>query len=344
MRHRLAVILAGLLVFSILCACARYADVPLTSVDYPRKSVELVAPAGSGGGFDLTMRSVAQCLMDTKLVSVPLPITNMPGGGGLVALEFLEENRGADDVLAVYSPPLNLIHLNGSTDMNYRDNTTPVAQLMVDYGLFAVRKDSPYQTLGQVMDALRENPRAIRVGGISAYGSMDHLQFLKMAHAAGVPNLNQIEYIGYQDGTAVAQLLGGHVDIASTGISDSVGLVESGDIRALAITADKRVGEGIVAQVPTCVEQGIDATFFNWRGIFGPADMPEYALSYWESVLAEMVTTDEWKEICDEYGWDMVYAGHNDFLLFLDEMDLEYRTLLDEIGIHVQEQSGENIE
>ena len=58
--------------------------------------------------------------------------------------------------------------------------------------------------------------------------------------------------------------MGVHVDVASIGISDSVGLVESGDIRVLAITAEKRVGSGLVAEMPTCVEQGIDMTFVNW--------------------------------------------------------------------------------
>lgn len=342
MRKRYSKWVMALLGALLLAACTRHPMVPTTVVHYPKKSVGLVAPAGSGGGYDLAMRSIAQCLSDAKLVTVPLPITNMPGGGGVVALEFLESNRGRDDVLAVYSPPLNLIHLNGSTPMNYRDNTTPIAQLMVDYGLFAVRKDSPYKTLGQVMDALREDPKAVRLGGISAYGSMDHLQFLKVAHAAGVKNLSQIEYIAYQDGTAVAQLLGGHVDIVTTGISDSVGLVESGDIRALAITADKRVGEGIVAQVPTCIEQGIDATFFNWRGLFGPPDMPDYALAYWEETLAAMVETQQWQTICGDYGWDMVYAGHQDFMAFLDQMDQEYRTLLDEINF--QDQGEEKLQ
>lgn len=317
-----------------LCGCINSSVHSAAADSYPKKSISLVAPAGSGSGYDLAMRSIAQCLVDTRLVSVPLPITNMPGGGGLVALEHLEANRGRDDVLAVYSPPLNLIHLNGSTPFNYRDNTTPIAQLMLDYGLFAVRADSPYQTLEAVLDALREDPRAIRLGGISAYGSMDHLQFLKMAHAAGVKNLNQIEYVSYQDGTAVAQLLGGHVDLVSTGISDSAGLVESGDIRALAVTADKRVGAGIVAQVPTCIEQGIDATFFNWRGLFGPPDIPDYALTYWEDTLAAMVQTPEWKAICEKYGWEMAYVNRQDFLDFLNQADLEYKTLLEEIGLY----------
>jgi putative tricarboxylic transport membrane protein len=328
-RYRL---LSALLVLPLLCGCAGQGSGPEEAPGYPQMAVSLVAPAGSGSGYDVTMRALAGCLQETGLVRVPLPITNIPGGGGVTALEFLDSNRGADNVLSVYSPPLNMVRLNGSTAMNYRENTTPVARLVVDYGVFAVRSDSPFQTLEEVMNALKEDPGAVRLGGISSYGSMDHLQFLKAAHASGVGNLGQIAYTGYQDGTAVAQLLGGHVDVVSTGISDSIGLVESGDIRALAVTAGKRVGKGLTAQIPTCIEQGIDVTFVNWRGIFGPKGMPDYALAYWEETLGKMVKTPEWAETCAEYGWDMDYADHEEFMAFLDEMDIEYAKLLGEIG------------
>lgn len=316
-----------------VCSCNRGGDGAPPLNEYPKKSIELIAPAGAGSGYDLTIRSIAQCLQDTKLVSVPLPITNKQGSGGAVALQYLHEKSGADDVLAVYSPPICLINLNGSTELNYVDDTTPIAKLITAYGLFAVGKDSPYQTLNEVMEALKEDPKAIKIGGISAPGSMDHIQFLKIAQAAGVTNLNEIEYIGFQDGTAVAQLMGGHVDLISSGINDSIGLVESGDIRALATTADKRVGKGIVAELPTCIELGIDATFYNWRGIFGPKNMPAYALAYWEETFEKMARSEEWEKICDEFGWDLTFAGSREFAAFLDEVNVEYAVLLQQIGL-----------
>ena len=276
---------------------------------------------------------MAQCLQDTQLVSVPLPVTNKPGGGGSVALDYLDEKRGEDDVISVYSPPICLINLNGSTPLNYRDNTTPIAKLITDYGCFAVGRDSPFQTINQVMEALKADPASVKIGGTSSVGSMDHIQFLKIAQAAGVTRLEEIEYVGFEDGGAAAQLMGGHIDVISTGISDAVGLVESGDLRVLAITADKRVGTGIVSEMPTCVEQGIDATFYNWRGMFGPKEMPDYALQFWEDTLREMVWTEEWKDVCGEYGWDMDYQDHTEFTAFLEESNSEYAALLDQIGL-----------
>ena len=304
-----------------------------TERQYPLEAIEMVAPAGNGSGYDLTIRSIVQCLENTGLVSVPLPVTNKPGGGGRINMEYLAEARGRNNVLSIFSPPICLINLNGSTDLNYAEDTTPIAQLVVDYGCFAVRADSPYENLNQVMEKLRESPESISVGGTSSLGSMDHIQFLKIARAAGVDRLKSIRYDGFENGGGVTQLMGGRVDILSTGISDVVGLVESGDIRVLAVTSDKRLEGEVISQIPTCREQGIDAGFITWRGLFGPGDMPEYAVKYWEDVLKEMTETNEWKSTCRKYGWTMEYKDHEHFTEFLEQVNEEYRELLEEVGL-----------
>lgn len=300
---------------------------------YPKEAVEFIAPAGLGSGYDLTLRSVARCLQDTELVKVPLPVTNKPGGGGSASLSYLTENKGRDGVLAVFSPPLLLINLNGSTEMNYRDNTTPIAKLAVDYGCFAVSNSSPYMTIGDVMDALRKDPHSIRIGGTSSEGSMDHIQFLKIAKAAGVEHLDEIKYEGFENGGVAVQLMGNRIDVLSAGISDVVGFLESGDLRVLAITSDDRIGSGLIAEIPTCREMGIDAGFSTWRGIFGPKDMPDYAVDFWEEVLEKMTETKDWKAVCERYGWTMDYAGREEFTDFLGEASGEYSELLKEIGM-----------
>lgn len=339
LSKRLPFLLILALIVSLCPSCSQGPEGPADAApQYPRQSVELIAPAGVRSGSDLTLRSVAQCLRDTGLVQIPLPVTNRPGDGGGIALSYLAEHAGADDVLAVFSPPICLIQLNGNTSLSYQENTTPIARLITDYGCFAVASGSPYQNLNQVMDALREDPSSLRIGGASSVGSMDHVQFLKVAQAAGIESLDQIQYTGFEDGRVLAQLLGGHVDLVSMGIGDVVGLVESGDVRVLGITAEKRVGSGIAAQMPTCIEQGINATFYNWRGIFGPKDMPEEALEFWENALAELVQTQEWADTCTKYGWDMDYLGRQDFEAFLAAVNEEYAHLLKQVGLLDREQ------
>ncbi|GAB6109695.1 Bug family tripartite tricarboxylate transporter substrate binding protein [Fusibacter bizertensis] len=300
--------------------------------DYPKGSLEFIAPSGAGGGWDLTIRTVAKVLQDTKLVEANMPVTNKAGSGGGVNLAYMQTQKGSEKLISVYSPPILLIKLNGSSEFGYED-TTPLARLITDYGAFVVPKDSKYQTITEVMDALKADPKSVKIGGNSAAGSMDHIQFLIMAKAAGVENLKDIDYISFQDGTATAQILGGHVDLLTTGLGDVQALVESGDLKALAHTGAERVGTGMLAEIPTCKEQGIDAVFENWRGLFGAPDMPDYAVKFWEDTLAKMVETEEWKTEADKHGWAPAYLNQADFISFLKETNDAYKTILDEIGL-----------
>lgn len=310
------------------------AEAQTEEVAYPTQTLEFVAPAGAGGGYDLTIRTMAKVLHDNNLVSVPMPVTNKSGGGGGVNLAYMQEKKGSDTYIAVYSPPLLLINLTGQTPLSYKD-TTPLAGLMADYDCFVVPKDSPYKSINEVFEALKADPKSVKYGGNSAAGSFDHLAFLIMAKAAGltVDQIKQIDYISFQDGSAPAQLMGKHIDLLSTGLGDVKGLIESGDVIALATTADKRIGTGKIAEVPSCQELGIDATARNWRGIFGAPDMPEYAVKFWEDALKKMTETEDWKKASEANGWDIVYLNTEEFNKFLDETNEQYIELLKSIDM-----------
>ncbi len=299
---------------------------------YPSKTIECYAPSGAGGGWDLTIRTVAKILGDTKLVKVPMPVENKAGGGGAVFLTALQSMKGKDNVLTVYSPPLLLINLNGTTPFSYK-NTTPLARLITDYGAFVVRKDSKYTSIAQVIDDIRKDPTSVKIGGNSSAGSMDHIQFLVVAKAAGVTGLRNIQYISFQDNAGAAQLLGGHIDLLTTGLGDVRGLVESGDLRVLASTAPTRPQFGIGKDTPTVREQGIPADFANWRGIFGPPEMPAYAVTFWRDAFAKMVKTPEWQKACEANGWVQSYADQAEFMKFLEAQNAVSKDILVELGM-----------
>ncbi|NDL66839.1 tripartite tricarboxylate transporter substrate binding protein [Clostridiales bacterium F-3ap] len=302
------------------------------SGEYPTGKIDCVVPGGAGGGWDTAMRTVVKTLQDTDLVSVPMPVTNLPGGGGGVALADLQKKVGEDRVLTIYSPPLLLINLNGSSEYGYEE-LTPIAQLMTDYGAFVVSKDSKYKTINEVMEALKADPTSVKFGGNSAAGSMDHLQFLVAAKAAGIEDLEKLNYISFQNNEGAAQLLGGHIDMLSTGLADVSALIENGDLVGLASTAEERAGEGVIGEIPTLKEQGIDAVFYNWRGLFGPKDMPAEAVAFWEETLATMVEAPEWSEACAKNGWSQTFAKSEEFKTNLDRYNEEYKVILDEIGM-----------
>jgi putative tricarboxylic transport membrane protein len=333
LKKSLVTLIAGsLAAIMLLTACSSSSSTGAQKQNYPDKALEFIAPAGAGGGWDVTIRTVAKTLQDTKLVKVPMPVTNKPGGGGGVALSYLGEKKGSDSIITVYSPPLLLINLNGSTPLGYKD-TTPIAKLIADYGVFVVSKNSKYKSIKDVMEALKKDPKSVKIAGTSAAGSLDHLQFLSMAKTAGVQKLKEIDFISFQDGSAPAQLLGGHVDLLSTGLADVKALIDSGDLVGLATTADKRIGEGKFAQIKTCKEEGINATFVNWRGLFGAPGMPDYAVKFWRETLKKMSDSEEWKKAAKSNGWDITYSDGDEFNKFLETTNVEYTKLLQEIGM-----------
>jgi len=335
-KRILSLVTVGVLVLSVIfTGCSQQSASGGGTPDYPKRPMEFIAPSGAGGGWDLTIRTVAKVLQDTKLCPVPMPVTNRVGGGGAVNLAYMQEKKGSDTIISVYSPPLLLINLNGSTEYSYKD-TTPLARLVADYAAFVVHKDSPYQTINDVMEALKKDPKAVKIGGGSAAGSMDHVQFLLVAKAAGVQNLDKIDYVAFQD-SATAQILGGHIDLLSTGLGEVQGLLESGDLRCLAHTASERkTNNEVLASIPTVKEEGIDMEFVNWRGLFGAPEMPQYAVDFWTETLDKMVQTQEWKDAIAKNGWDDAYMKKADFEKFLDETNEAYKEILAEIGMLAQ--------
>lgn len=299
---------------------------------FPSKNFECIAPAGPGGGWDTTMRMAAKVLTEQKIITTAMPVVNKPGGGGVVALTYMQRKKGDPYSLVVYSPPLILINLTGQSKLGFKD-ITPLAMLINDFGAFAVPKNSKYSSINEVFEAIKKDPKSVKIGGTSSLGSMDHIQFLVAAKAAGIQDLKSIQYIAFQGGELLASLMGAHIDVASTGMAELVGPKESGDIKVLALTSPQRIPSGPLADVPTLKELGVNAEYINWRGLFGAPAMPEAERKYMEAALKKMSETPDWKEICARNGWTNAFMGSADFKVFLEKSNADTQVLLKEIGM-----------
>lgn len=301
---------------------------------YPDKPIVMVAPSGAGGGWDKTARSLGKVLNETKLVGQPITVENKPGGGGVVFMaEYVTKDKGNPYRLFVKSPPI-LINYNkkeGSSQYGYKD-VTPLAQLTRDYGALVVKADSPYQDMQSILDAIKADPSKITLAGGSAPGSMDHLIAVLPAAKSGI-DPKTVKYVSYDGGgEAMAALLGGNADMIATDASSVPEYLKAGKVRVLGITSDERLG-GDLQDVPTLKEQGIDATFNIWRGVFGPPEMPEDAKAYWEEKLKALSESEAWQKELEANGWQSEYRGAADFTAFLDEQDQLVIELLTSLGM-----------
>lgn len=296
----------------------------------PSKAIEVVAPAGAGGGWDTTARTISKIMGEEKLIE-KMAVVNKPGGGGASGWSYVHRKKGDNHTLFVTSPPILFVPLNGQSQYGHND-FTPIASVIADYGAFVVHKDSPYQSMTDLVDALKKNPKKASIVGTSSPGSMDHMQFVSAVQKAGV-DAKELKYITAQDGAGMSMLLGKKADVYSTGVGEAAEQARAGKVRVLAITAPERMKGDTVKDFPTLKEQGIDDEFTVWRGFMGPPGMSESAVKYYEEKIKEMMEKDSWKSIRDSYGWTDKFMGHQEFKDYLDAQYKEMEALLDDIGL-----------
>jgi putative tricarboxylic transport membrane protein len=296
----------------------------------PEKSIEIVAPSGAGGGWDTTARMAAKVFEEAGIVDQKMGVVNKPGGGGAVGWAYIAQKEGNPHHLFVNSPPILLIPLAGQSQYGHED-FTPLSNVIADYGAFAVHADAKWNNLNELFEDMKQDPESVTVVGASSPGSMDHIQFVKIAKAAGV-DITKIKYVSDQEGGALTSLLNGSVDVYSAGIAETVEQVKAGKIKVLGITAEERIEGEVISDFPTAIEQGIDESFTNWRGFFGPPNMEAEEIAYYEQKFKELSDSEEFAEIRAQYGWDEFYLNSSEYKEFLDSEKEEIQTLLTELG------------
>jgi len=297
----------------------------------PTSSIEIVAPAGAGGGWDTTAREVARVFGETGIIDANMAVINKEGGGGAIAWAYIHGKDDSPYNLFVSSPPIMFVPLNGQSEYGHED-FTPLSNMIADYAAFAVKADSEWDDLNDLFEDMKENPQDVTVIGASSPGSMDHIQFVRIAKAAGV-DPTKIKYVSDQDGGALTALLNGSVQVYSTGVAETVEQVRAGNIRVLGITAEERLEGDVLSDFATAKEQGIDETFVNWRGFFGPPNMDKAAVEYYEAKFKELSDSDEFAEVRKKYGWNEMYMNSEEYKEFLNNEKEDIQTLLDELGL-----------
>ena len=239
-------------------------------------SIHFIIPGGAGGGWDGTARGTGEALTNAGLVG-SASYENMSGGGGGKAIAYMIENADSNHgTLMVNSTPIVIRSLTGVFPQSFRDLTL-VAGTIGDYAAMVVGKDSPINSMADLVAAYESDPSATAIGGGSVPGGMDHLVAAMTMEAAGKDALD-VKYIPYDaGGKAMAALLSGEISALSTGFSEAVDLANAGEVKIIGVTSSERVSAAPDAK--TMIEQGIDTTFVNWRGFIGSPGLPAEKLA-----------------------------------------------------------------
>jgi len=296
-------------------------------------AAECIAPANPGGGWDFTCRQIGKILYDIGQESNPVQVTNMAGAGGGLAFSHVvnERNSDADLIVAASSATTTRLAQNAYGGMT-ADQVRFVGAIGADPGVIVVAADSPFQSLGDLVAAMSADPSSVAFAGGSAVGGFDHLKVLQVAKAGGIDAVTSIKYIGVDGGAdAVTQTVGGFTQGMTGDMSEVVGFIKAGEVRALAVLTEERVPG--FEDIPTAVEQGLDVVAVNWRGLYVPKGISDEEFDAWGDKLAAVAASDEWKQAMVDNGLAPFTKVGGDFQSWIDGVVAQTEDLSREIGV-----------
>ena len=296
-------------------------------------AAECIAPANPGGGWDFTCRSIGKIMFDIGAVDKPIQVTNMAGGGGGLAFNHVVAERGddADLIVAASSATATRLAQNAYAGMT-ADQVRFVGAIGADPGVIVVAADSPFENLGQLLDAIKADPGSVTFAGGSAVGGFDHLKPLMMLQRVGFTDITKVKYIGVDGGAdAITQTIGGFTQAMTGDMSEIVGFLKAGEVRALAVLTEERIPG--FDDIPTAKEQGIDVVAVNWRGLYVPKGVSDETFASWADKLQQVADSDDWKAQMAANGLAPFTKVGGDFQSYVDQVVGEIRQLSKDIGV-----------
>ncbi len=319
--------------FTILVALilAGPAGVAQAQAWVPNKNVELVVPNPPGGSNDKTARTIERILLANKVLPISLTVVNKSGGGGNIAYNYAHQHAGDPHILVVSGPPILTNHITGSGKLHHSE-FTPIASLFDDYTVYAVNPGGPLATGKDLVARLKKDTKSVATGFSPLLGSHNHIAAGLLLKAIGVAprELKAVAFKGSAE--AIPALMGGHIEMVTTAAGNVAGHVASGKLRVVATSAKQRL-PGVLANVPTWQEQGINVVFGAWRAVLAPKGLTTAQIAYWEGVLRKATEAPEWKEDLDKNFWSNVFLNSAQFAKELDRDYVDMKSVLVDIGL-----------
>lgn len=296
----------------------------------PDKPVEIVATNAPGGGSDRIGRIMIKILQDGRYVPTPVNLVNKPGGGSSVAYNYVNQFPGNGHFLVMGSRSLITNHISGHGP-SYMD-LTPVVRLFDEYIAVTVKPVSPIRTGKDLISFMRRDPSVLSFGIATSLGAPNHSGVAAPFKAAGIDLKKMKNVIFPSGGAASTALMGGHIDVVPISVAFAASLLRNKQVRLIAVTSPQRL-PGILQDVPTWREQGVDAVVSQWRILIGPRGMSAPQIAYWEHVMRRMMEAEEWKKELAENFWSLNFQTGADSRKFLAKDHEDARAFLSELGL-----------
>lgn len=319
MKKFLSIVLVALMVLSFT-ACtqkpaAKPEDKPATpepavTLDYPKRAIEIIVPFGPGGSADIMTRQVASLM--GNYVDKPVNVVNKAGGGGVDGMVYVSQAEADGYTILQITPSHAIAEAIGRPNASLSTEFEPIANFQKDMQVFGVKKDSPFNTIDELIEFAKANPGKLKIGGTSP-GGLDDYMANGFAKAAGI----EFTYVPYNSAAETkAAALGGEIDIYQDKVISFLTMVKAGDIRPLVVLNDVRLDMiEELKDTPCSVEKGIDFTQGSWRGFAVKKGTPQEIKDYLTDVIEQVYNSAEYKEAAAKDMSDILpgYIGQKEY-------------------------------
>lgn len=320
---------------SISCMTAVFMGLTLSSLShaqsdkFPSKPVKLVVPFSPGGGTDIITRTLG--LGMAQDLSQSVIIENKPGAGTIIGTDFVAKSP-ADGYTMVMATIAHTINPSIQSKLPYSQSTSfaPVTLIGVSPNVLVVKPDSPYNSVNDILVAAKSKPGALTFAsqgsGTSAHLAGELFKYLSKTDLVHIP------YKGA--GPALTDLMGGQVDMMFATAAAVSPFLESGKLKALAVTTGNRSTSPSLAKLPTIAESGVAGyEASSWYGFLAPAGTPPAVINRLNLAAKKATQSEAFKKRVEGEGLTIRASSPAEFDKFLKAEEERWKTVVKSAGI-----------
>jgi len=301
----------------------------------PTHPIEIIVPAGTGGGADQMARTVQGIVAKHNLSKQSMVVINKSGGAGGEGFLDAKNSKGDEHKLIITLSNLFTTPMATGIPFNWKD-LTPVAMMALDEFVLWVNVDKPYKTAKEYLDAIKAAPdNQFKMGGT---GSKQEDQIITVAlqKVAG----KKMTYIPYKGGGEVAvQLVGNHVDSTVNNPIEAVAHWRAGKLQPLCVFDSKKLdyhdkiaGDLAWDSIPTCKSAGVDVEYLMLRGFFMPPGVSKEAVAYYVDLFQKVRETPEWKKLMSDGAFNQTFMTGDQYAKWVADAEKLHEGLMKEAG------------
>ena len=321
MKKLLALLVALTLVFALATVAS--------AEDYPTKNISVICPWSAGGGTDACLRAFSAAL--EKQLGVTLTVDNQDQGGGVIGHQAIAVADPDGYTFGMITFELSTYAKLGTSQITWRDYdalcrvNTDAAAVTVNAAWAAANGITDLATF---IDYCKAHPGEVQMGG-SANASVWHIAGGYLMTATDI----DFQMIAYQEGAnaAARDAAGGFINGVTVSLAEVRSFLESGHLVCLGVMDTQR--NPAFPDVPTCVEQGFDVTYFTQRGLALPKGVDPAIKEKLEAACAAAIEDPDFVTFMNNGGQTIAYMNAADYEAFLEQSEIDVAAAMDSLGL-----------